>query len=197
MQNSAFRQNADTTKQILKTQAALSVEDKKAFECRAGTPNELEIDLICVSEVVSSRPSKRLRDEHLQRGNGISPVSRLNFLFKELGDMSRNPFFLLSCLVLFTLVPALETKSQNPLSPKVVVPASQVPARIAGRTNLYCAGYIRYQRFSRSPEIVGAESEPEHRTFAEGDIVFLNWGAEQGIKEGQQLQIIRPKGDVK
>ena len=44
---------------------------------------------------------------------------------------------------------------------------------------------------------MGAEGEPEQRTFAEGDVVFLNWGAQQGIKEGQQFEIIRPKGDVK
>src|SRR5262249_2020238 len=112
-------------------------------------------------------------------------------------DMARNPLFLLTGFVLFILVVTVETKSQNPPSPKVIVPANQAPGRVAGRTNLYCAGYIRYQRFPESPEIVGAESEPEHRTFADGDIVFLNWGAQQGIKEGQQFQIIRPKGDVK
>jgi hypothetical protein len=44
---------------------------------------------------------------------------------------------------------------------------------------------------------VGAEREPEQRTFAEGNVVFLNWGSRQGIKEGQRFQIVRPKGDVK
>ena len=110
--------------------------------------------------------------------------------------MARNPLFVMSCLVLFALVPFVETKSQNPSSPQVLPPTTQ-PGRVAGRTNLYCAGYIRYQRFPKSPEIVGAEGEPEQRTFAEGDVVFLNWGAQQGIKEGQQFEIIRPKGDVK
>src|ERR1043166_9982497 len=110
--------------------------------------------------------------------------------------MTRNPLFMVSCLVLFALVPLLEAKSQNSASPQVVPPTHSV-GRVAGRTNLYCAGYIRYQRFPKSPEIVGAEGEPEQRTFAEGDIVFLNWGAQQGIKEGQQFEIIRPKGDVK
>ena len=110
--------------------------------------------------------------------------------------MARNPLLVMSCLVLFALAPFVETKSQNPLSPQVIPPTTQA-GRVAGRTNLYCAGYIRYQRFPKSPEIVGAEGEPDQRTFAEGDIVFLNWGAQQGIKEGQQFEIIRPKGDVK
>lgn len=47
------------------------------------------------------------------------------------------------------------------------------------------------------PEIVGAEQEQEQRTYADGDIVYLNAGSQQGIKEGQKFQIIRPRGDVK
>jgi hypothetical protein len=47
------------------------------------------------------------------------------------------------------------------------------------------------------PEIVGAEQEQEQRKFSNGDVVFLNAGSVQGIKEGQAFQIIRPRGDVK
>lgn len=127
--------------------------------------------------------------------------------------MARNPFLMVSCLVFLVLTITVNTKSQagassistseaistqqTPPSPQVIAPPAQSAPRVAGRTNLYCAGYIKYQRFSESPEIVGAQKEPEQRTFAEGDIVFLNWGAQQGIKEGQRFQIVRPKGDVK
>ncbi|HEV8367437.1 MAG TPA: hypothetical protein VGQ39_05750 [Pyrinomonadaceae bacterium] len=124
--------------------------------------------------------------------------------------MARNPLSVVGCLVFLALaIPAIteaqtvvspaET-SQNqktPTSPQVVAPQSQGAPRVAGKSNLYCAGYIKYQRFEKSPEIVGSEGEPEQRTFAEGNVVFLNWGTEQGIKEGQQFQIVRPKGDVK
>jgi hypothetical protein len=47
------------------------------------------------------------------------------------------------------------------------------------------------------PEIVGAQEEQERRTYADGDVVYLNRGSSQGIKEGQTFQIIRPRGDVK
>jgi hypothetical protein len=47
------------------------------------------------------------------------------------------------------------------------------------------------------PEIVGAQEEQEQRTYAVGDVVYLNRGSSQGIKEGQNFQIIRPRGDVK
>jgi hypothetical protein len=123
--------------------------------------------------------------------------------------MSRNPLFIFGCLMVLALTVTTDTKSQSqapitdqvnvqqPVSPRVVVPDDRGNARVAGKTNLYCAGYIKYQRFASSPEIVGAESEPEQRTFAEGDVVYLNWGAQQGIKQGQRFQIVRPKGDVK
>jgi hypothetical protein len=126
--------------------------------------------------------------------------------------MARNRLLTVTCLVICTLTITVETRSQTELvslsgsettsnqqtsSPQVVVPTTQAAGRIAGKSNLYCAGYIQYQRFSGSPEIVGAEGEPEQHTFAEGDTVFLNWGAQQGIKEGQQFQIVRPQGDVK
>jgi hypothetical protein len=81
--------------------------------------------------------------------------------------------------------------------PSVVVPGASQAAPIAGNSQLFCAGYIRYDRFPKTPEIVGAEQEQEKRTFAAGDFVYLNAGSQQGIKENQHFQIVRPKGDVK
>jgi hypothetical protein len=93
---------------------------------------------------------------------------------------------------------AFTTNAQSPAAtPQVVMPSSAQPLRVAGKFSLYCAGYIRYQRLPGMPEIVGAEEEQEQRTYADGDIVYLNAGSQQGIKEGQNFQIIRPRGDVK
>ena len=93
---------------------------------------------------------------------------------------------------------AFTANAQSPApTPQVLMPGSGQPLRVAGKSSLYCAGYIRYQRLSRMPEIVGAEEEQEQRTYADGDIVYLNAGSQQGIKEGQNFQIIRPRGDVK
>jgi hypothetical protein len=62
---------------------------------------------------------------------------------------------------------------------------------------MFCAGYIRYQKLPHMPEIVGAEEEQEQRTYSNGDIVYLNAGSQDGIKEGQTFQIIRPRSTVK
>src|SRR5688572_8156514 len=102
--------------------------------------------------------------------------------------------FLLVCLPLL----ACNANAEPPAAtPQMILPTTAKPARIAGESTMSCAGYIRYQRFGETPEIVGAEEEQEQRTYSQGDIVYLNAGSRQGIKEGQSFQIIRPRGDVK
>lgn len=93
---------------------------------------------------------------------------------------------------------AFTTYAQSPRpTPQVLMPSPEQARPVAGRSSLFCAGYIRHERLPHMPEIVGGEEEQEQRTFADGDVVYLNAGSQQGIKEGQNFQIIRPRGDVK
>ena len=106
----------------------------------------------------------------------------------------KTTLFSLVCL----LVLAPSTNAQTPApTPLLTVPDSRGPAPVAGESTLFCAGYIRYQKLPHMPEIVGAQEEQEQGTFADGDVVYLNEGSQQGIKEGQTFQIIRPRGTVK
>jgi len=98
------------------------------------------------------------------------------------------------CLLAFA--PATYAQTPAP-KPTVVLPTSEQPRLVASKSSLYCTGYIQQERFPGMPEIVGAEEEQEQRKFSDGDIVYLNAGSDQGIKEGQTFQIIRPRGDVK
>ena len=102
-------------------------------------------------------------------------------------------------LLSLALLPAgaFAINAQEPPRPTVIVPTANQPQRIADRTRLYCAGYIRTQKLSHMPEIVGAVEEQEQRRYSDGDIVYINEGSQQGIREGQTFQIIRPRGDVK
>ena len=100
----------------------------------------------------------------------------------------------LPCLLALPFAASAQTPTPTPT---VIVPAVEQPREVAGKSSLVCAGYIRYQRLREMPEIVGAEEEQEQRTYADGDIVFINRGAQHGIKEGQNFQVIRPRGDVK
>jgi hypothetical protein len=102
--------------------------------------------------------------------------------------------FVLACLPAL----AFTTNAQAPApTPQVVMPTTAPAARVAGDSSLYCAGFIRLQKLPHMPEIVGALEEQEQPIYSNGDVVYLNAGSQDGIKEGQNFQIIRPRGDVK
>lgn len=103
---------------------------------------------------------------------------------------------LLLSLVLLPVF-ALATKAQERERAQLIFPSTNQEQRIADKTRLYCAGYIRHETLPHMPEIVGALEEQEQRTFSDGDVVYINAGSQQGIREGQTFQIIRPRGDVK
>lgn len=103
---------------------------------------------------------------------------------------------LLLSLVLLPVF-ALATKAQERERSQLILPSTNQEQRIADRTRLYCAGYIRHQTLPHMPEIVGALEEQEQRRYSDGDVVYINEGSQQGIREGQTFQIIRPRGDVK
>ena len=106
--------------------------------------------------------------------------------------------FSLLLLLLLVLASGVQTTAQTPApTPKVIAPEAKKPLEVAARSKLFCTGYIRLQRLPKMPEIVGALEEQEERTFSDGEIVYINAGSQQGIKEGQNFQIIRPRGDVK
>lgn len=92
---------------------------------------------------------------------------------------------------------AFATNAQERERAQLVIPTTQQEQRIADRTHLYCAGYIRHETLPHMPEIVGALEEQEQRRYGDGEVVYINAGAQQGIKEGQTFQIIRPRGEVK
>jgi len=106
--------------------------------------------------------------------------------------------FRFSQVVLFLLALTCTAGAQTPApQPEVITPTAKEPTLVAGRSQLYCAGYVRLQRLPHMPEVVGAENEQEQRMFTDGNIVYINAGSRQGITEGQNFQIIRPRGDVK
>ena len=79
--------------------------------------------------------------------------------------------------------------------PEVESPTAPVDVGV-GRSNLECAGYFRLPPPNGLPQIVGGEQEQEKKVYATGDIVYLDAGAQQGIKEGQEFHVIRPRGFV-
>lgn len=64
----------------------------------------------------------------------------------------------------------------------------------AKESEVYCAGFIEYAPAPYRFEIVGGEQEQERRVYSAGDYVYINAGTAQGIRNGQEFSIIRPRG---
>jgi hypothetical protein len=79
-------------------------------------------------------------------------------------------------------------------TPNVLMPAPQSPQAVAGSNNLYCSGFIQYAPAPNNLQIVGGEEEQSKRVYAQGDIVYINAGAQQGVQAGQEYIVIRPRG---
>ncbi len=67
---------------------------------------------------------------------------------------------------------------------------------LAGPNNLYCAGYVQTEPVDTSAKIVGADNEQEQYTFAQGDNLYVNVGANKGAKVGDMFAVVRPRGQV-
>lgn len=85
-------------------------------------------------------------------------------------------------------------QQQQPSRPTVMLPQEQAARPIAGETDLYCAGFIQYEPTVVDLEIVGGEKEESQRTYTMGDYVFINAGAQQGMRVGHSFSIVRPRG---
>jgi hypothetical protein len=88
-------------------------------------------------------------------------------------------------------------QQQQAAGPAVDVPEERGPALAAGRTELYCAGFIQYAPAPNNLQVVGGEQEQEQRVYGEGDYVYINAGTQQGVIVGQEFSVIRPRGQFR
>lgn len=97
-----------------------------------------------------------------------------------------------------TSTPASVAPGQQTNKPSVVLPTMNVgPQSVTGSTSLYCGGFIQYAPAPNGLQIVGGEEEQEQRTYSSGDIVYINAGSQDGVREGQEYIAIRPRGQFK
>lgn len=67
---------------------------------------------------------------------------------------------------------------------------------VAERNNLYCAGYVQTSPISTENRLVGAVRESDQFLFSEQNYVYLNAGANKGVKTGDVMSVVRPRGKV-
>ncbi len=84
--------------------------------------------------------------------------------------------------------------------PVVQVTLSEKPKptqAIAGRNNLYCAGYIQSNAISTANKIIGGQDEADKFIYAQNDFLYINMGNDKGVNVGDVFAVVRPRGAVK
>lgn len=106
---------------------------------------------------------------------------------------------LLFALVAVTAVSAQQAEMKKKFDPNhTIVPASSLmqDLPVVGKSDLYCAGYVQTEPISTSTEVVGAENEKDQYIYFEGNLLYINSGASNGVSEGDMFSVVRPRGKV-
>ncbi|MFL6257399.1 MAG: hypothetical protein ACJ74T_20525 [Pyrinomonadaceae bacterium] len=72
-----------------------------------------------------------------------------------------------------------------------------MPAPAALPSESTCGGFIEQSPQAATGQIVGAEQEAERSVFAEGNVVFIDAGAQAGVRVGQEFMVVRPRGQFR
>lgn len=91
---------------------------------------------------------------------------------------------------------AMAQPRPTPMPPTIVI-QQRPPMRVADKNNLYCAGYVQKSAIDTNNKLVGAVEEQEQFNYSEGDLVYLNMGASKGVRTGDMMSVIRPRGQVR
>ncbi len=81
--------------------------------------------------------------------------------------------------------------------PAVVLPGERAPVPAAHMSEVECGGAIEQTPAASPFEIVGSEDERQRTNFAQGDMVFVGAGSQQGVREGQEFSVVRPRGQFR
>src|SRR6267378_722977 len=77
------------------------------------------------------------------------------------------------------------------------VPENAPPIPVAKEKEMICGGYLAVEPPAVPVAIVGGEQEQERHQFSQGNNLYISGGHEQGYQTGQELSVIRPRGQFK
>jgi hypothetical protein len=77
------------------------------------------------------------------------------------------------------------------------VPETAPPIPAAKEKEMICGGYLAIDPPAVPVQIVGGEQEQEQHQFFQGNNLYISGGHEQGYQTGQELSVIRPRGQFK
>lgn len=79
----------------------------------------------------------------------------------------------------------------------VILPADRQPTNLAGKTDLFCGGYIENKPIYTDFEIIAADNERERTIFTQGNEVYISRGKGNNYQVGDVFSVIRPRGQFK
>jgi hypothetical protein len=68
---------------------------------------------------------------------------------------------------------------------------------VAVGNNVNCAGYVTTAPISTEQRIVGGWNEQDGSIYSQPNVVYLNMGSNSGVRQGDVLAVVRPRGQVK
>jgi hypothetical protein len=74
--------------------------------------------------------------------------------------------------------------------------AAQQSSKAPTEADVYCSGVATDQAVPEDTYLISGENSGYRTTFAQGDNVYVNRGAEQGIKVGDEFEVVRPVHDL-
>ena len=72
--------------------------------------------------------------------------------------------------------------------------AARVRTPAAHESESACGGFIEQNPQAAVGQVVGGFHETERRLFAQGDLLYIDAGAQAGVREGQEFSVVRPRG---
>ncbi|HEX3102145.1 MAG TPA: hypothetical protein VHQ01_10150 [Pyrinomonadaceae bacterium] len=97
-------------------------------------------------------------------------------------------------VVIFSAITAAQGNNKMPLS---VIDAPKRAMDVAGRNNMYCAGYIQSSPMSTENKLIGARDEMDKFNFSQNDFLYINVGKNKGANVGDVFAVVRPRAQVK
>jgi hypothetical protein len=72
---------------------------------------------------------------------------------------------------------------------------AQQSSRVLAESDIYCTGVATDQPVPNDTYLISGENSNYKNTFQQGDHIYINRGAEQGVKVGDVFEVIRPVAD--
>jgi hypothetical protein len=94
--------------------------------------------------------------------------------------------------VLLGLATAAEAQTKIERVPPPASQAVTAPLPIGVEADVYCAGWVGEPNERFPGSIVSGEKVDNQRSYIQGDIMYLDIGARQGVEAGQEYWIVRP-----